>query len=185
MKIILTIALCITISEPILSQNSIKKFDTGNVYIEVLTKRFLDLESALWKEIQQNAYRDDKSFILRKIHTEFLRFLSRPFIATETSVDKVKIFDQNLLESEIFDAERTVTSVKNHVLQREVDRSLDQMVIGTARSYNASLLGHIYHISVDMNYFALIKEVMTMMKYHHPLSWPITMLIFCIRNQSM
>ncbi len=157
-KIILTFVLLVTISERIASQNA-NKHDAGNVYIDVLTRRFLDLESALWKEIEQNSYRDDKTFILRKIHTEFLKFYSRPFIAAETPEAKVNVFGQKLLESEIFDVDRTVTIIKNYVLQREVDRSLDQNVIGTARMYNTSLLDAIHHISVERDYFAFIKEV--------------------------
>lgn len=157
-KIVLTLVLFATIFDRISTENS-NKYDAGNVYIEVLTQRFLDLESVLWKEIEQNAHRQDKTPILQRIHTEFLKFYSRPFIAAETSVDRVKIFNQNLIESQIFDAERTVTIVKNHILQREVNRSLDHKVIGTARSYDASLLDNIHRIVVETGYLTLIKEV--------------------------
>ncbi|KAG4078152.1 hypothetical protein HA402_002204 [Bradysia odoriphaga] len=154
-KIVLTFVLFTTIFERILTQNL---QDAGNVFIDVTTQRFLDLESMLWKEIEQNAYRDDRTPILQRIHTEFLKFYSRPLIADETAADRVTIFNQTLIESQIFDAERTVTIVKNHILQRDVDRSLDRNVIGTARSYDASLLDNIYHIAVERDYFGLIKE---------------------------
>lgn len=140
------------------SQNP-NKHDAGNVYIDVLTRRFLDLESALWKEIEQNSFREDKTFILRKIHTEFLKFYSRPTIAAETPADKVNFFNQKLFESELFDADRSVSIVKNQLLQREVDRSLDHNVIGMVRSYNTALLDKIHHIAVERDYFAYLTEV--------------------------
>lgn len=148
----------VIIFEQIFAQNP-NRHDTGNVYIDVLTRRFIDLETVLWKEIEQNLFRDDKTFILKKIHTEFLRFYSRPLIAGETPADKINVFNNNLFGSEIFDAEKTVSLVKSHYLKREVDRSLDQNVIDVARSYNTTLLDKIHHISVVMDYFAFIKEV--------------------------
>lgn len=157
-KIILTCVLfCITV-EQTLSQNP-TKHDAGNVYVDVLTRRFLDLESVIWKEIQQNAFREDTTYILNKIHTEFLKFYSKPFISAATPVDSVNIFNQKLFGSEIIDAENTVSVVKNHFLQREVDRSLDGKVITMARSHNTSLLDKIQHIAMEKDYFGFLLEV--------------------------
>lgn len=158
-KIILAFVLLATIFQRIFTQNMNNGRVTGEVYVDVITQRFLDLELELWKEVEQNAYRQDITTILQKIHTEFLKFYSRPYIAVETTADRVNIFNQTSIESQIFDAERTVTLVKNHILQRAVDRSVDDNIIYTALSYNASLLDSIHHIAVEMDYFASIKEV--------------------------
>lgn len=157
-KIELAFVFVVLICKEISSQNP-NKHDAGSVYVDVLTRRFLDLESVLWKEIEQNALREDKTFILKKIHTEFLKFYSRPFIAAESSGDKVNIFKQNLLESAIIDVDRSVSFVKNELLQREVDRTLDYNVIGMARSYNASIMNKLHHIVVERDYFTYLKEV--------------------------
>lgn len=158
LKIILTIALLVVLFEQISSKIA-NKHDPGDVYVEVLTRRFLDLESVLWKEIEQNAYRDDKTLVLKKIHTEFSKFFSRPFLVADIPLENVNIFSQRQIETQIVDVERAVSVVKNHILQREVDRSLDQNVIATTRLLDASLLGNVHHVAVVMNYFALIKEV--------------------------
>lgn len=158
LKITLTFVWLVIIFEQTVSQNP-NKHDAGNVYIDVLTRRFLDLESVLWKEIEQNSFPEDKTYILNKIHTEFLKFYSRPFISAVTPVDKINIFSQKLFESEIIDAENTVSVIKTHFLQREVDRSLDGKVITMARSHDTSLLDKIQHISVEKDYFGFLKEV--------------------------
>lgn len=142
-----------------ISTQNPNKHDAGNVYIDVLTRRFLDLESVLWKEIEQNSFREDKTFILRKIHTEFLKFYSRPSIAADTPVDKVNFFNQKLFESEIVDADKSVSVVKSQLLQRDVDRSLDSHVIGMVRFYNTSLLDKIHYNSIERDYFTYLAEV--------------------------
>lgn len=150
---------CFVLTFQQISTQNPNKHDAGNVYIDVLTRRFLDLETVLWKEIEQNSFREDKTFILRKIHTEFLKFYSRPTIAADTPVENVNFFNQRLFESEIADADRSVSVVKSQLLQREVDRSLDSNVIGMVRFHNTSLLDKIHHISVERDYFAYLTEV--------------------------
>lgn len=140
-----------------LSQNP--KHDVGNVYVEVLTRRFLELESTLWKEVEQNAFREDKNFILKKIHSEFIKFYSRPFITGDVPRELNLNFNQTALENEIVDADQAVSIVKNQYLQRELDRSLDHKVIGLARLYNTTLLNKLHQIAVETDYFELIKEV--------------------------
>lgn len=138
-----------------LSQNP--KHDAGNVYVDVITRRFLDLESTLWKEVEQNAFREDKTLILKKIHNEFIKFYSRPFIAGDAPRETNQNF--NVIEFEIDSTDEAVSIVKNQYLQRELDRSLDRKVIDMARLHNTTLLNKLHHIAVEEDYFSLIKEV--------------------------
>lgn len=129
----------------------------GNVYVDVLTRRYLDLEIVLWKEIEQS--NEDRNAILQKIHTEHLKFYSRPFIAPNSAAEAKNIFDKIFFGTEIFDADLKVATVKG-TLQRPLDRSLDDKVIGMSRHCaNTILLDRMYEISIGKEYFPYIKEV--------------------------